>query len=186
MGVDNKEISLSTDHLFSAILLEQQKINAIRPADVHKKEYSNKLLSEYESLRGRGFFYPYLSTGRGHGPFSELADGSVKYDLIGHMGVGLLGRSHPLYIRACLEAAACDTVMCGNLLVYQESLELSKILLQQVKNSKLCHFWFAGSGSFAGDMALKIIWQKKSPRYRMIAFEKSFAGRSIAMGGNYI
>ena len=108
-------------------------------------------------------------------------DGSVKYDLIGHMGIGLLGRSHPLYIRACLEAATCDTAMCGNLLVYSESLELSKILLQQVQNSRLRHFWFAGSGSFAGDMALKIIWQKKTPRYRMIAFEKAFAGRSVAM-----
>ena len=182
MGVETQEISSHTDKLFSAILLEQQKINAVKSADSVNKEQSDSLLREYANLRGRDFFYSYLSSGRGHGPFTELMDGSVKYDLIGHMGVGLLGRSHPLYIRATLEAATCDTAMCGNLLVYQESLDLSRILLQQVQKSRLRHFWFAGSGSFAGDTALKIIWQKKNPKYRMIAFAKAFAGRSVAMG----
>ena len=181
-GVHNEKISHEIDQLFSSILLEQQKFDSIRQADPHKRQIMDSLLSEYKLLRGRGFFHPYLSTGRGHGPFTELVDGSVKYDLIGSMGVGLLGHSHPLYIKSHLEAATNDMIVCGNLLVYQESLELSRLLLEKTKKSQLRHFWFAGSGSFAGDMALKIIWQKCSPRHRLIAFENAFAGRSVAMG----
>ena len=185
-GVESKEISQKTDELFSAILSEQQKIDSLRPKPAHceKKGLSatilESLLKEYEQSRGRAFFYPYISTGRGHGPFTELIDGSVKFDLINSMGVNLLGHSHPLYIRANLEAAASDVVMCGNLLPYKEPLELSRLLLNTVKDSRLHHFWFAGSGSFANDIALKIIWQKKAPSYRIIAFERAFAGRSVA------
>jgi 4-aminobutyrate aminotransferase-like enzyme len=55
------------------------------------------------------------------------------------------------------------------------------VLLNAVSASRLKHFWFSCSGSFSNDTALKILWQKKAPNYRLIAFEKSFAGRSIAM-----
>ena len=183
-GAKNKEISQKTDELFSAILLEQRKIDSPRPAPALSGHalmaQLESLLEEYEQFRGRAFFYPYISTGRGHGPFTELMDGSVKFDLINSMGVNILGHSHPLYIRANLEAAASDVVICGNLLPYEEPIELSRLLLNTVKGSRLHHFWFAGSGSFANDTALKIIWQKKAPSYRIIAFEKAFAGRSVA------
>src|SRR5690606_19577559 len=46
--------------------------------------------------------------------------------------------------------------------------------------SKLKHFWFAGSGSFANDNALKMIWQKAAPKTKILALNKAFAGRSIA------
>jgi 4-aminobutyrate aminotransferase-like enzyme len=181
IGVQSPEINEHFNKLFSSILIEQQKINKIKPADEDKKQILDQKLKEYESLKGRGFFYPFMATGRGHGPFVELLDGSIKYDLINAIGVNLLGHSHPLYIKANLEAATSDTMMCGNLLSYQEPYELSKALLDNVKKSRLKHFWFSCSGSFAGDTALKILWQKKAPNYRLIAFSKSFAGRSIAM-----
>jgi len=181
IGVQSQNINEHFNKLFSAILLEQQKIDHIKPADEDKKELLSTKLKEYESLKGRGFFFPFMASGRGHGPFAELIDGSVKYDLINGIGVNLLGHSHPIYIKANLEAATSDTMMCGNLLSYQEPYELSQILLDSVKKSRLKHFWFSCSGSFAGDTALKILWQKKAPNYRLIAFQKSFAGRSIAM-----
>lgn len=181
IGVHSHEIHEHFNKLFSAILFEQQKFDHLKPADEDKKELLANKLKEYEQLKGRGFFYPFMASGRGHGPFVEMIDGSIKYDLINAIGVNLLGHSHPLYIKANLEAATSDTMMTGNLLSYQEPYELSKVLLDSVKNSRLKHFWFSCSGSFAGDTALKVLWQKKAPNYRLIAFQKSFAGRSIAM-----
>ncbi len=180
-GVDTKEIQEQVNRLFSSILIEQQKINKIKPSDDDKKELLTQKLKEYESLKGRGFFYNFMASGKGHGPFVELIDGSVKYDLINAIGVNLLGHSHPLFIKANLEAATSDALMCGNLLSYQEPYELSKEILSRVKKSRLKHFWFSCSGSFANDTALKILWQKKAPNYRLISFEKAFAGRSVAM-----
>ncbi len=181
IGVENSEIHEHFNKLFSAILIEQQKYNHVKGPDANKEKLIAEKLKEFEMLRGRGFFFNFMASGKGHGPFVELIDGSIKYDLITALGVNLLGHSHPLYIKANLEAATSDALMCGNLLSYQEPYELSKTILEAVKNSRLKHFWLSCSGSFANDTALKIIWQKKAPNYRLIAFQKSFAGRSIAM-----
>lgn len=180
LGVDSKEIQDQINNLFSSILIEQQKVNALKAPIEEKKHLVDSALEEYKNNKGRGFFFNYLSSGRGHGPFTEIVDGSVKYDLIGGIGPNLLGHSHPLYIKAHLEAATSDVVMCGNLLSYKEALSLTKTLVEAVGSSRLKHFWFSGSGSFANDNALKIIWQKQAPKYKIIAFEKAFAGRSIA------
>lgn len=180
-GVSNNNLMEKMDHLFSEILIAQRSYDHLREADPDKTLHMQKLLDELTSLKGKPPVFPYISTGRGHGPFTELVDGSVKYDLIGAIGPNLLGHSHPLYIKAHLEAATSDVMTCGNLLPYQESLGLSKELLSHVKSTtKLSHFWFTGSGSFANDTALKMIWQKKAPRYKVLAFQKAFAGRSIA------
>jgi 4-aminobutyrate aminotransferase-like enzyme len=181
LGVQSPEINEHFNKLFSAILIEQQKFNKVVPADQDKKNILEQKLKEYESLRGRGFFFNFMSSGRGHGPFIELIDGSVKFDLITALGVNLLGHSHPIYIKSALEAATSDAMMCGNLLPYQEPLDLTRNVLDAVKGSRLKHFWLSCSGSFANDTALKIIWQKKAPNYRLIAFQKAFAGRSVAM-----
>ncbi len=141
---------------------------------------AKKLLEDYGDNRGRGFIFDNLSTGRGHGPFTEHQDGSVKFDLINGIGINLLGHSHPVYIKSCLEAATYDTLMCGNLQPYGPSKELTKSITDAVDDSRLKHFWFAGSGSFANDLALKLLWQKQSPKYGLIAFNNAFAGRSVA------
>ena len=180
LGINNQKIQDQINELFSTILLEQQKINKIKHATKDNSAVMDEALKQYEKNKGRGFFYQYLSSGKGHGPFTELIDGSVKYDLIGGIGPNLLGHSHPLYIKAHLEAATSDVVMCGNLLSYKEPLNLTSELLDKVKKSRLKHFWTAGSGSFANDSALKMIWQKKAPNYKIIAFQQAFAGRSIA------
>ncbi len=180
LGVQSKEIQNQINQLFSTILLEQQKINSIKEPEPDKSHIVEMMLKEFEGVRGKGFFYNYLSSGEGHGPFTKLVDGSVKYDLINGIGVNLLGHSHPLTIKAHLEAATTDAVMCGNLLPYELAKQATESLMATVKSSKLKNFWFAGSGSFANDTALKIIWQKSAPKYKLLAFEKAFAGRSIA------
>ncbi|MCK5882567.1 MAG: aminotransferase class III-fold pyridoxal phosphate-dependent enzyme [Bacteriovoracaceae bacterium] len=179
-GATNSEIEKRIDELVDIIQNEHQKINAIKAADPDKRIIQSSILEEYKVLRDKPIFYDYLASGRGNGVFVELVDGSVKYDLIGAIGVYLLGHSHPLYTRAHLEAATKDVIMCGNLQPYTEAFKTSEAILSAVKGSKLEHFWFAGSGSFANDTALKMVWQKKAPNYKLIAFEKCFAGRSVA------
>jgi 4-aminobutyrate aminotransferase-like enzyme len=179
-GIYNQDIQNCIDQLFSSILFNQSKFDKISAADPSKVELQNSIIKEFQSLRGRDLVYNYISSGRGHGPFTELVDGSVKYDLIGGIGINLLGHSHPLLVKAALESATVDSMMCGNLMPYQESFELSKIILDQVKNSRLKHYWLTCSGSMANDTALKLIWQKKNPAYKIIAFKNNFAGRSVA------
>ena len=177
-GVNSKEIQDQMNSLFSSILIEQQKINSVKgPSD---KNLQKNLLESFQSDRGQKFFFDYMSSGRGHGPFTELIDGSVKYDLNCSMGVNLLGHSHPLFIKAHLQASTLDSLMCGNLLPYEAPKVLTKDLINSVEGSRLAHFWFATSGSFANDNALKIIWQKTAPKYKIIAFDNAFAGRSVA------
>ena len=180
LGVETPEIKSKLDELFSLILTEQNKFMGLKPPNPEKKHLVENYLDEYAQNKGRGFFFNYLSSGRGHGPFTEQIDESIKYDLIGGIGPNILGHSHPLYIKGTLEASTTDIVMCGNLLPYQEPAELSKTLLKAASKSRLRHFWFAGSGSFANDNALKMVWQKCFPKNKIIAFEKAFAGRSIA------
>ncbi len=180
-GVKNEQIQDQINKLFSSILVEQQKSMTLKGPDDEKSKITETILKDYEKARGRGFFFNYVSSGKGHGPFTELEDGSVKYDLITSMGVNLLGHSHPLFIKAALESACTDTIMCGNLLTYKEAHKACRKIVDIVsETTKLRHFWFCGSGSFANDSALKMIWQKKQPHYRLLAFEKAFAGRSIA------
>lgn len=179
-GVQNTSLSSLKDELFSQILLAQKEYMQVRPGDEDKKELLKTVLDQTAELKGRASFFPYISSGRGHGPFTELIDGSVKYDLIGGIGPNLLGHSHPLIIKAHLEAACSDAIMCGNLQTYGDVHDFLTELRKHLEKSQLRHFWFTGSGSFANDTALKMIWQKMAPKYRVIAFEKAFAGRSVA------
>jgi 4-aminobutyrate aminotransferase-like enzyme len=177
-GVNSKEIQDQMNSLFSSILIEQQKINSVKGPS--EKNLQKNLLESFQSNRGQKFFFDYMSSGRGHGPFTELIDGSVKYDLNCSMGVNLLGHSHPLFIKAHLQASTLDSLMCGNLLPYEAPKVLTEDLINSVAGSRLAHFWFATSGSFANDNALKILWQKTAPKYKIIAFDNAFAGRSVA------
>jgi len=128
-GIFNTQIEREIDQLFSSMLLEQKSFQGVKPAREDKKELLRKMISELEKARGRALYFPYLSSGRGHGPFAELIDGSVKYDLICSIGVNLFGHSHPLAIRACLEAATYDSTMCGNLQPYPITTDVSKALI---------------------------------------------------------
>ena len=114
-GVRNNEIQDQMDQLFSSILLEQQKFDKAKGPDEDKKKDLQQYLDGYKEVRGKPIFYQYCGTGRGHGPFVELKDGSVKYDLINGIGFNILGHSHPIFIKSCLEAATTDSMMVGNL-----------------------------------------------------------------------
>ena len=65
IGVQSPDINEHFNKLFTAILMEQQKFDKIKPADETKKEALALKLKEYEGLKGRGFFYHFMASGKG-------------------------------------------------------------------------------------------------------------------------
>jgi len=177
-GVYDQSIQELEDKLFSQILLAQRQFDSVRPAS---SDHSQELTDQLESARGCAIKLPTLYSGQGHGPFAEMIDGSVKFDLIGGIGPYLLGHSHPLQIKANLEAARGCILNSTNFLPASISSEVSRLLIESAKGSPLVHCWFSGSGSMANDSAMRLMWHKRAPRKKLIAFRNSFAGRTLAM-----
>lgn len=127
--------------------------------------------------------WPYLSAGIGKGPYVELADGSVKLDFIGGIGVHGCGHSDARMIDASIDAALEDTVMQGNLQQHPASVQMAERLIRLASQSgaPLEHVLLSTSGAMANENAIKIALHHQSPADRVIAFDNAFAGRSLAM-----
>ncbi len=141
------------------------------------------LLSRLAAVRGGPPFWPYLASGLGSGPYVELADGSVKLDFIGGIGVHGCGHSHEAMVQAAIDAALEDTVMQGNLQQHPPSIHMSERLISLARQggAKIDHCLLSTSGAMANENALKIAFHHKSPADRILAFDNAFAGRSLAM-----
>jgi 4-aminobutyrate aminotransferase-like enzyme len=146
-----------------------------------KKKYQDTL-SAFSNVRGRELFYPFLASGIGHGPWVELADGSVKYDLITGIGINFFGHSHPALMSSMIDVLASD-IMQGNLQPGREAELLMSALKAEASQggSRLAHVWLTTCGTMANEIALKMVRQKRSPATSVIAFEDCFSGRSTAM-----
>lgn len=180
-NLSQKSTKLLQD-LLDIKLEENKTIDAIKPADKNKIASYKKALEELGDIRGRPVFYPYLSCGRGNGPFVELMDGSVKLDLISGIGVYFLGHNSSVLLKAGLEAGLEDVIMQGNLQLSQSYYRLAKKLKQVAcKNSNLWQVWISPSGAMSNENALKICRQKKSPARKIIALTAAFAGRTTIM-----
>ena len=105
----------------------QKTMQSVRPPRTELKQSYQAMLEKFGSLRNGSLFFPYLASGIGNGPFVELADGSVKLDMITGIGVHGYGHSHPLLVEAAIDTAVSDTVMQGNLQQNTESLSLIHI-----------------------------------------------------------
>src|SRR6185312_3285962 len=154
-----------------------------RPAIDELKQAYSQSLQQFAELRGGPLYYPYLASGIGRGPLVELADGSVKYDMITGIGVHYLGHSHPLLLDSSIDAALNDTIMQGNLQQNEPSLEVCRRLVDFAIQSgaPLKHAFLTTSGAMANENALKLVLSKKSPASRILAFEHTFAGRSFVL-----
>lgn len=162
--------------------LEQAKgLTGIKAADPGKKESYAQLMEAYTEVRGRPLFYPYAGTGLGRGPYVELEDGSVKLDFINGIGVHILGHSHPTVMRASIAGSLSDVLMQGHLQMNQEYLQLSQLVIDLAKGSRLQHCWISPSGTMANENAIKMARQKNSPARFVVAMKDSFAGRSTMM-----
>ena len=89
-----------------AVHQQQQALTGVRPPQADRQVAYQQLLDRFAAARGGGLFYPYIGSGLGRGPLVELADGSVKYDLIGGIGVHIMGHGHPALLAAAQQTAA--------------------------------------------------------------------------------
>jgi acetylornithine aminotransferase len=164
-----------------ALAEHQRRLPGPRPADAAQKATYEQTLAEFNKLRGGALYFPYLGSGFGRGPLVELADGSVKYDMISGIGVHHLGHGHPALIEAGIDAAVRDTVMQGNLQQGVESVTLARELVELAQPSKLKHCFLSTSGAMANDNALKMALHARHPATRVLAFDRAFAGRTLAL-----
>lgn len=158
------------------------QIRDVRPPLSAAVESYQALMQRAAEVRGRGLLYPYLSSGLGNGALVELADGSVKWDMICGIGVHFFGHSDPDLIETAVLAGLDDTVKQGNLQSNFEAYEFAETLLTEArKNSRLKYCYPTTSGAMANENALKVCYQKHMPASRVIAFNDCFMGRSVTM-----
>jgi 4-aminobutyrate aminotransferase-like enzyme len=158
------------------------RITDIRPANPALKTSYDELLARAGAVKGRGLLYPYLSSGVGNGALVELADGSVKWDMITGIGVHFLGHSHPAVVRAQAEAAIEATAKHGNLMSNFGAYEFGEKLVKLAsRSSRLKHAFVTTSGAMANESAIKVCYQKHYPASRVLAFKNCFMGRSVTM-----
>lgn len=164
--------------LLEAVADHQGRINGLRPASQTLRDSYQKQLERFAEQRGGKLWYPYLGSGLGKGCLVELADGSVKYDMIGGIGVHYFGHNHPQVMSGSIDAAIGNTIQQGHLMQNRESQELCERL---VELSGLDHCFLSTTGAMANENAFKIAFQKKHPADRILAFTGNFAGRTMAI-----
>lgn len=87
----------------------------VRPGNPGLKSGYEALMARAAEVRGRPLLYPYLGSGVGNGALVELADGSVKWDMITGIGVHFFGHSDPDLCEAAVLGGVDDTLKHGNL-----------------------------------------------------------------------
>ncbi len=164
--------------ILSALSDAQKGFSGIEPSQADLTKEYNELIQSYNTIRGFPLFFPYIGSGLGKGALVELLDGSCKYDLISGVGVHYLGHSNPGVIEEALGAALSDTIMEGNLQTNADAIGLAKLYSDL---SGLKHCFLSTSGSMACENALKLAFHRKHPAQRVLAFDRSFAGRTLAL-----
>ncbi len=157
-------------------------ITDVRGPNPGLKESYDALMARAAAVRGRALLYPFVGSGMGNGALVELADGSVKWDMICGIGVHFFGHSDPDLVETALRASLGDTVKQGNLQANFEPHAFSEVLLAEAsKGSRLKHAYLSTSGCMANENALKVCMQKHAPARRVLAFQDCFMGRSLMM-----
>ncbi len=176
-------IEKAKELITEALAEHSQKISGVKPANPDLHAPYEQMLEEFSDHRGGKLFYNYIGSGIGNGPLVELADGSVKYDFITGIGVHYFGHSHPGVVASQIDGAVTNTTMSGNLQQNVDSPKLFKLILEQAnKNGAgFDHMFMTSSGVMAAENALKMVFQKKHPAHRVLAFEKCFMGRTLAV-----
>ena len=106
----NAKVNHLIDNLINEVTNANININSVRGPETQEQAQFNELIAYTNQLRGRPLYYNYLGTGRGHGAYVELTDGSVKLDLINGIGIHVLGHAHPLVLKAGLSVISAIIV----------------------------------------------------------------------------
>ncbi len=139
-----------------------------------------RVLRELGRLRGRPLPRPALASNTGRGARVRLADGRTLLDFVSGIGTYLFGHADPDLLETAVVAAAGDTVYQGHLVPGAEYHGLLKALLRHA-GPRIAHGWLSLSGAIANENALKLVLQKHAPADRIVAFERNFAGRTLAL-----
>jgi 4-aminobutyrate aminotransferase-like enzyme len=201
----NTVVRLAIQSVLAEMRAASSKITDVRPPNPARKDHYDSLLKRGTETRGRNMLYPYIGSGVGHGPLVELADGSVKWDMISGIGVHFFGHSDLDLAEAALKSGLDDTVKHGNLQANFEPFSFAEALIAEAKkHSTIRHAYIATSGAMANENALKVCLQKKhldaltaiardpntklesllanfSAQARVLAFKDCFMGRSLTM-----
>lgn len=179
---ESKKIDDLLNQAVKEVAAISEKVSGVKDPNPQFVDSAKKMMDRIGQLRGRPLFYPYIGSGVGRGPYTEVEDGSVKLDLINGIGIHLMGHSHPQVIKAALKGALSDIVMQGHLEPNKEYVEFTeKITALASKNSNLKHAWITTCGTMANENALKMARQKNSPARMILALKNAFAGRSTMM-----
>src|SRR5258706_14444858 len=158
-------------------------IEAVRAA-AEQRELSPKAyeraLRELGRLRGRPLALPALTAPTGRGARVRLADGRTLLDFVCGIGTYLFGHGDADLLEAAVIAAAGDSVFQGHLAPAAEYPELLRALVRHT-GPHIKHGWLSISGAIANENALKLVLQKHAPADTIIAFERNFAGRTLAL-----
>jgi 4-aminobutyrate aminotransferase-like enzyme len=178
----NPAVRTAISQIVSDLKSKSSQISDVRPPRADLKQTYDGLIARAAAVRGRGLLYPYIGSGIGNGALVELADGSVKWDMICGIGVQFFGHSDPDLAEAALASGLDDVLKHGNLASNFEPYEFMETLLREAgKASKLKHCYLSTSGAMANENALKICYQRHAPATRVIAFRDCFMGRSTTM-----
>ena len=160
----------------------QARLTGARPPKAELAETFKGWLDRNAAVRGRASWYPYVGSGLGNGPLVELLDGSVKWDMIGGIGVHLFGHGDPDLCEVAIRAGLSDLVQQGNLQFNADSIEFAELLVAEAeKSSNLAHCFVSNSGCMVNEAALKVCQQKTGGAPRIFAFAGCFMGRSTTM-----
>jgi len=175
-------VARAIETILAELRRAQAQITGARPPAAELAGAYERDLERYARSKGRAALYPYVGSGLGRGPLVQLADGSVKWDMINGIGVHMFGHGDPDIVATSLRAALADTTMQGNLQFNADAVELSELLVREAgRGSRLAHCFLINSGALANESGLKVCFQKHAPADRVLAFRGSFAGRTMAM-----
>jgi 4-aminobutyrate aminotransferase-like enzyme len=179
---ESPAIKSAIDAIVADVRARSSQITGVRPPVGALRESYEDLMRRAADVRGRGLLYPYLGSGIGNGALVELADGSVKWDMICGIGVHFCGHSDPDLLAASIRGSLDDTLKAGNLQANFDAYGFCETLLAEARRgSAMRHCYAATSGAMANENALKLCLQKHSPASRILAFRDCFAGRSTTM-----
>jgi acetylornithine/N-succinyldiaminopimelate aminotransferase len=134
---------------------------------------------------GRDYLYPNyrqppMVIVRGEGSFVWDADGKRYLDFCAGIAVSSLGHAHPRLVRAIAEQAA-RVIHVSNYFYNEPNVLLARKLCSLTGMDRA---FFCNSGTEAIEAALKLVRRHfyargEKDRYRVIAFENSFHGRTL-------
>jgi len=174
---DDPKFKQAKEQILETVKKHSQQITAVRPPRSELVQSFEQTLKTFAQYRSMPLVYPYLGSGIGNGALVELVDGSVKYDFISGIG-SHFGHNHPKLIAAAIDASIQDIVIEGHL---QQNLDAFELTEKLIEASGLDHCILTSSGAMANENALKLVFQKKAPAHRLIAFERCFMGRTLSL-----